>query len=255
MEPEEVELDVASVIVATGFDMEDAAKKETYGYGVYPNVFTSLEFERLVASTGPTDGEIVRRSDDAHPREIAFIQCVCSRDVQSNQYCSAFCCMASVKEAILAKEHVPNVSCTVFYMDLRAFGKGYQEFYERASREFGVEFVRSRPAKIEEDPETGNLYVTYEDTMTTRLRKKEFDMVVLAVGVDPQPLELLTSIDSDGFASISEPYNDPAATQTEGIFVIGMAAEAQDVPDSVMQAGAAAMKAAIIASEGGAQDV
>jgi len=182
-EPQTVELNVASIVVATGFEMLDPKLLPAYGYGKHVNVRTSLEFERLVSATGPTAGEIVRLSDKKHPESIAFIQCVCSRDVRINPNCSAFCCTASVKQAILAKEHIPNVKSTVFYMDLRAFGKGYQEFYDRARDEFGVDFIRGRPAKIEEVPATKNLQVTYEDTRTGRLCKKEVEMVVLAVGV------------------------------------------------------------------------
>lgn len=172
-EAETIELNVASIVVATGFQLLDPTQMSTYGYGKYVNVRTSLEFERLVSATGPTAGEIVRLSDKKHPESIAFIQCVCSRDVRINPNCSAFCCTASVKQTILAKEHLPDVKCTVFYMDLRAFGKGYQEFYDRARGEFGVEFVRGRPAKIEEVPGSRNLVITYEDTSRDDLSRKK----------------------------------------------------------------------------------
>jgi len=248
-QPEEVELDVASIIVSTGFQLQDPAQIPQYGYRTYANVHTSLEFERLVSSTGPTSGEIVRASDRRHPKSIAFIQCVCSRDVRMNPNCSAFCCMASVKEAILAKEHMPDVECTVFYMDLRAFGKGYQEFYDRAKQEFGIKFVRGRPAKIEEIPGVKNLVLTYEDTLEGRLRKMEVEMVVLAVGVKIDPLEPIINIplDEDGFLKLSSPYLDPVSTGVEGIFAAGVVAGAKDIPDSVTQASAAAMRASILA--------
>jgi heterodisulfide reductase subunit A len=250
-EPEELTLEVAAVIVATGFDLEDARRKEAYGYGIYPNVYTSLEFERLVSSTGPTGGEVVRRSDRKPPESIAFIQCVCSRDFQVNTYCSAICCMASTKQAILAKEHLPDVKCTVFYMDLRAFGKGYQEFYRRAEQEFGIRYIRARPAKVEEDPETRDLYVVYEDTVTSTYHKLRVNMVVLAVGVSPRPPTSLVPVDEDRFARIRDPYLEPVATTRDGIYAVGMAAAAQDIPDSVTQAGAAAMRAAVLAVKGG----
>ncbi len=249
-EPQTIELNVASIVVATGFQMLDPSLLPTYGYGKHANVRTSLEFERLVSATGPTAGEIVRLSDKKHPESIAFIQCVCSRDVRINPNCSAFCCTASVKQAILAKEHIPNVKSTVFYMDLRAFGKGYQEFYDRARGEFGVDFVRGRPAKIEEVPETKNLLVSYEDTQTGRLCKKEVEMVVLAVGVKINPIEQFVNLplEKDGYVGLANPQLDPVSTSRDGIFVAGVAAGAKDIPDTVTQASAAAMKASIIAT-------
>lgn len=249
--PEVVELDVAAIIIATGFQLEDPKKAPNYGYDKYQNVFTSLEFERLVSSTGPTGGEIKRRSDGKVPRRIAFIQCVCSRNVNVNFYCSAFCCMASIKQAILAKEHIPDVDCVIFYMDVRAFGKGYQEFFNRAREEFGIKFIRSRPAKIEEVPETKNLVVVYENTEVGRLEKMEADMVVLAVGAKMNPVEISLPLDEDRFVKVRDMYLDPISTTMEGIFVAGLAAGPKDIPDSVTQGSAAAMRAAIIAGGGG----
>ncbi len=246
---EEIELDVASIIVATGFQLQDPRLIPQYGYATHENVHTSLEFERLVSSTGPTVGEIVRASDKKHPNSIAFIQCVCSRDMRMNPSCSAFCCMASVKQAILAKEHLPGVDCTVFYMDLRAFGKGYQEFYDRARIEFGVKFIRGRPAKIEEVPETKNLILTYEDTNEGRLNKMEVEMAVLAVGVKINPIEsfIHVPLDEDGYVKLANPYLDPVSTGVNGIFAAGVVAGAKDIPDSVTQGSAAAMRASVLA--------
>lgn len=249
-QPKEVTLNVASIIFATGFELEDPRRREEYGYGKYQNVYTHLEFERLLSATGPTGGELVRRSDGKHPKRIAFIQCVCSRDILTNPYCSAICCMSSTKEAILAKEHLPEIDCTVFYMDLRAFGKGYQDFYQRAENEFGIKFIRSRPAKIEEDPQTKNLIVTYEDTTTSEYRKMEFDMVVLAVGIKPITLEKFFPVEEDRFAKKENPFLDPVLSPVEGIYITGMIGGPKDIPDSVAEAGAAAMKAAIWAFRG-----
>ena len=247
--PEEIKLDVASIIVATGFQMQDPTRIPEYGYRTHVNVHTSLEFERLVSSIGPTTGEIVRASDKKPPKSIAFIQCVCSRDVRINPNCSAFCCTASVKQAILAKEHLPGVDCTIFYMDLRAFGKGCQEFYDRARTEFGIRFVRGRPAKIEEAPGTKNLTLTYEDTSEGRLKKMEVDMAVLAVGVKINPIEPFTNVplDEDGYIKLANPYLDSVSTEVDGIFAAGVVAGAKDIPDSVMQASAAAMRASVLA--------
>ena len=249
--PEEIELGISSIIFATGFRLDDAGKRPEYGYGRYANVYTHLEFERLLSSTGPTDSEIIRRSDGKHPKKIAFIQCVCSRDILTNPYCSAICCMASTKEAVLAKEHLPEVDCIIFYMDLRAFGKGYQEFYNRAKKEFGVKYIKSRPAKIEEDHETKNLIITYEDVTETRYMKMEVDMVVLAVGVRPNPLREFIPLEDDGFAKKKDPYIDPIASPIEGIYIAGISGGPKDIPDSVTEASAAAMKAVIWAIKGG----
>jgi len=249
---ETVELNVASIIIATGFQFQDPTRLAEYGYGKHVNVRTSLEFERLISATGPTAGQIVRLSDRAHPKSIAFVQCVCSRDVRINPNCSAFCCTASVKQAILAREHLPEVECTVFYMDLRAYGKGYQEFYDRARGEFQVEFIRSRPAKIEEVPENKNLIITYEDTRSGRLMKKEVEMVVLAVGVKMNPIQEFVNLplDEDGYVQLSGSYLDSVSTRVGGIFAAGVVAGAKDISDSVTQASAAAMRASILATEG-----
>lgn len=247
--PEDIELDVAAVIFATGYDliMDANFLKEQYGYGVYANVYTNLEYERIVSATGPTSGEIVRRSDKKHPKKIAFIQCVCSRDARVNPSCSAVCCMASVKEAILTKEHMHEVDVSVFYMDLRAFGKGYQEFYDRSRDEFGVRFIRSKPAKIVEDPSTKNLIVHYEDTQKSEFIKEEFDMVVLAVGVKPRLPDSFIPVAEDLFAQLKDPIMEPVSSPLPGIFVIGMLSGPKDIPDSVVQASAAAMKASLLA--------
>ena len=248
--PEEVKLDVAAIIIATGAQIYDAKKISEYGYGKYQNVYIHLEFERLVSATGPTGGEIVRRSDGKHPKRIAWIQCVGSRDVRFKSYCSAFCCMASTKQAILAKEHLPDVECTIYYMDIRAFGKGFEEFVERAKKEFGIRYVRGRVVEILEDPETKNLIVKYEDTSESYMKKEEYDMVILAVAIGPNiPGSIPVDLDRDGFPKLKDPFLDPVSTNKEGIFVIGIAAGAKDIPDSVIEAGAAAARAAEIAKK------
>ncbi len=245
--PEEFEIDAAAVIIATGAQLYDARNIPYYGYGQYENVYTNLEFERLLSSTGPTGGEIVRR-DGKHPKRIAWIQCVGSRDVRFKSYCSSFCCMASTKQAILAKEHLPDVECTIFYMDIRAFGKGFEEFVKRAKEEFGVRYVRGKVVEIVEDPETKNLIVKYEDTSESYMKKEEFDMVVLALAVGPnRPEGVPLEYDEDGFAKLKDPYLDPVTTTVDGIYVVGIAAGAKDIPDSVIEASAAAVKAAEIA--------
>lgn len=245
--PETIELNVAAIIIATGMELYNARNIPEYGYGKYQNVYTHLEFERLVSATGPTQGEIVRRSDGKHPKRIAWIQCVGSRDVRFNSYCSAFCCMAATKEAILAKEHLPDVECTIYYMDIRAFGKGFNEFVERAKKEFGIRYVRGKVVKIDEDPKTKNLVLTYEDTASSYMKKGEHDMVVLAVAIRPSPPPLPVDLTADGFVKLRDPYLDPVSTTKEGIFVVGVVVGAKDIPDSVTEASAAAARAALIA--------
>ncbi|MFQ5976448.1 MAG: NAD(P)-binding protein, partial [Candidatus Hydrothermarchaeales archaeon] len=144
----EVELNVGTIIIATGFKLEDPAKKPEYGFGVYDNVITSMQLERLLSPSGPTCGEVERPSDEKHPKKVAFLQCVCSRDTNTNIYCSRYCCMQAIKEAILLKEHDKEVEVTIFYIDIRAFGKGYEELYNRGKSEFGIKFVKGRAAEI-----------------------------------------------------------------------------------------------------------
>jgi len=243
-----IEINVAAIIVATGLDLYDARNIPEYGYGKYQNVYTHLEFERLVSSTGPTNGELIRRSDGKHPKKIAWIQCVGSRDIRFNHYCSAFCCMAATKQAILAKEHIPDVDTTIYFMDMRAFGKGFYEFFKRAMTEYGVKYVRGKVVKIIENPHNKNLILFYEDTLHSYMKKEEFDMVVLSVAVRPNKISSIPlKTDKGGFIQLMDPYLDTVSTSMEGIFVIGGAAEARDIPDSVTMASSAAIKASTIA--------
>jgi len=237
---------VDAIVVATGYRFVDPRHPalSIYGYGKYQNVYTNIEFERILDSRGPTGGEILRRSDKKHPKRIVFIQCVGSRDYRINPYCSAYCCMASIKQAVLAKEHEPGVDIVILYMDIRAFGKGFQEFYERAVKEFGIRFVRGRPAKIVEDPNTKNLIVYYENTLKGTIEKIEADMVVLALGIVPNPpdfMKRLGLVEPDGRVKIKDP-SDPIATPVEGLFIAGMLAGPKDIPDSVAQGSAVAMR-------------
>ena len=156
--PEEIKLKAGTIIVATGYDEFDATLKEEYGYGVYDNVITTLELERMINPAGPTGGHVIRPSDGKHPHKVVFIQCVGSRDLKvGNPYCSRICCMFALKNAQLIKMHEPDAEVYICYMDIRAFGKGYEEYYQRAQEQFGVKFIRGRPACISEDPETKNL--------------------------------------------------------------------------------------------------
>jgi len=249
-QPEIISLTVGAIIIATGYKLFDARKKSEYGYGRYQNVITNLELERLLNASGPTGGHIMRLSDGRIPKKVAFIQCVGSRDCHAgNPWCSEVCCMCSIKNGILLKEHVHDVEVTIFYLDIRAFGKGFEEFYQRAKDEFGIHFIRGRVAKIIEIPKTENLIIRAENTETSEVVEKEFDMVILSVGIEPSSgiselsKILNVPIDDHGFLRENNIKMNPIATKTEGIFVAGAAQGAKDIPDSVADASAAAIKA------------
>ncbi|HDM27067.1 MAG TPA: CoB--CoM heterodisulfide reductase iron-sulfur subunit A family protein [Candidatus Bathyarchaeota archaeon] len=208
------------------------------------------ELERIVSAAGPMGGHIIRPSDGKIPRRVAFIQCVGSRDKRfGNPYCSRVCCMYAIKNAILLKEHLHEVDVTIFYMDIRTYGKGFEEFYKRAEEEFGIKFVRGRVSEIEEDPETKNLRVIVENTETGEILQEEFDMVVLSVGlVPPKGVKELSKIlgvpvDEYGFFVEKDIMTSPMETKAEGIFLAGTALGPKDIPDSVAEASAAAMRA------------
>ena len=247
--PEEIELEVGSIILATGFKLDDPSKKSEYGYGVYSNVITSLQIERLLSPSGPTEGEVLLPSNEEHPKKVAFLQCVCSRDANTNLYCSRYCCMQAIKEAILLKEHDPEVDVTIFYMDIRAFGKGYEEFYNRARSEFGIRFVKGRVAEIAQK-EDKTLITRSEDMEGGGVVDDEFDLVVLSVGAVsnllPEDLGIDLAVGKDGFIDAKDPYLNAAETAIPGIFVAGCAESPKDIPDSVTQASAAAIQASLV---------
>ncbi|MCY3413429.1 MAG: CoB--CoM heterodisulfide reductase iron-sulfur subunit A family protein [Candidatus Heimdallarchaeota archaeon] len=246
---EVVELDVGSIIFATGLYPYSPVERNDYGYNDIPDVITSLEFERLISSTGPTEGHVHRLSDGKTPSKVAFIQCVGSRSELSNYYCSRFCCMVSIKEAVLMKDHYPDSECTIFHMDIRAFGKGFQEFYNRSISDYGVKYIKGKVGKIEQN--NGSLLLKYEDVEKGKTLEDHFDLVVLAVGAVPSvvkfPIQL--SLGDDTFVQVKDRYLDPVATSVDGIFIAGVGESPKDIPDSVVQAGAAAMRASIICTE------
>ncbi len=254
-EEEKEKIDVGSIILALGFDEFNPEIKKEYGYGVYPNVVTSIEFERLLSATGPTGGMVLRPSDFEIPRKVAFIQCVGSRDEQCDRsYCSSVCCMYAIKEAIIAKEHTEGLDCKIFFMDIRTFGKEFEDYYNRAQEEYKIGFTRSRPANIREDPETRNLIITFVENGEPE--EEEFDMVVLSVGIDaPKDAGRLSEklgieLNRHNFAATNK--FSPLSTSKEGIFVCGAFSSPKDIPDAVAQASGAASKAsAVVASERG----
>ncbi len=237
-------LDVGAIIVAPGVEHFQAARRGEYGFARYENVVTNIQFERILSASGPTGGEVKRPSDGARPNRIAFIQCVGSRDaVTGNTYCSAFCCMAAIKEAILAREHAPDANVTVFCMDIRAFGKGFDRFYQRAKDEYGVEFVQGMISRVVELPRTRNLRVSYVAQSGERV-DRELDIVVLSTGLQPGENLRQTADKLDlrlnrfGFCD-TNPL-EPVRTSRDGIFVAGVFQEPKDVPETVMQGSSAA---------------
>ena len=256
MQDEFVELDIGTIIVATGMDVYDPTELDEFGYTRYENVITAMEFERLICAGGPTAGHFIRPSDRKLPMRVGYIQCVGSRSQQrGNPYCSNVCCMVTIKNSLLLKDHYPEVQCYVFYMDIRAFGKGFEDLYMR-SKEEGVRYIRGIPGDVEEDPETKNLKLTVENTTTGLLENYELDMLVLAQGVTPRGdspelrQKLTLSKTADGFLMESHPKLKPVDAPTRGIYIAGCAESPKDVKDSVTQAGAAAARASILLNTG-----
>lgn len=256
MKDEEVELKVAAIIVAIGYDLWDPSVAAEYGYGKYPNVFTAMEYERMINAAGPTGGHIKRRSDGEHPKRMAFIQCVGSRNPQmGHPYCCAVCCMFSVKEAMLAKEHYDDIQSTIFYKDLRTCAKNFFEYAERARRDYGVRTINS-DGTVKENKDNHNPIVVYD--VGGRPVEEEFDLVVLANTLIPRKdageLAKILGIKQDEFgfyASIDSVMN-PGVTGVPGIFIAGYCAGPADIPESVAQGSRAAAKAMqIIAQAGG----
>ncbi len=268
------QVNVGAVILAPGYQIYRAELSEEYGLGRYPNVVTSLQFERLLSASGPTRGHVKRPSDGASPKRIAFLQCVGSRD-QSHDYCSSVCCMYAAKEAIMALEHAKvegndgKVECQVFFMDTRAFSKGYEEYYRRAEKKYGVKYTRSRISALRENPATGNLVVRYasaEDaetrghgdtekdsprhyvTASPRLIEEEFDLVVLSVGMEiaesVKQLGRKLGIELDPYGFCHTTLFDPLQSSRAGVYVAGPFREPKDIPETVMEASGAATAAA-----------
>ncbi|MGD2147678.1 MAG: FAD-dependent oxidoreductase, partial [Anaerolineae bacterium] len=254
------DLDVGAILLAPGFVAYHAEGAAEYGWGRYANVMTSLQFERLLNASGPTHGHAKRPSDGETPKHIAFIQCVGSRD-QNHDYCSSACCMYATKEAMLAIEHEPETEVTVFMVDMRAFSKGYEEYYQRAQARYGIEYVRCRVSEVKEDPLTQNLVLRYVDgrgsgqpgsTQSPVIREEEFDLVVLSLGMEvPESVRDLghcLGIELDGYGFVRTDPFAPLETSRSGIFALGPFQEPKDIPESVVEAsGAAGLAGALLA--------
>ncbi|RLI95394.1 MAG: disulfide reductase [Candidatus Altiarchaeales archaeon] len=245
------EIDVGAIIIATGFQLYDAKNKIEYGYGKYKNVITNLDFERILSADGPTKGKLIRPSDNKKPESVAFIQCVGSRDESANKYCSVYCCMTSLKHALLIKEKSPETKVYIYYIDIRACGKDFEEFYRRV-RQNGVRFIKGLPPRIDEDPNTNDLLLISEDIDMGRVFKNRVDMIVLATGMVPSPhvdtimKKLHLAQSRDGFIMEAHPKLRPIDTNIAGVFLAGCAQFPKSIPEVVAQAGNAAIASADI---------
>jgi heterodisulfide reductase subunit A len=248
-----VKLDTGAVILAGGYELFDARLKGEYGYGRWPNVVTSLEYERILSAAGPYAGQILRSSDRRPPRRIAWIQCVGSRDNHIGQeYCSAVCCMSATKQAIITREHAENTEASIFCIDIRAQGKGSDRFYERSQSDNVVRYVRSMISRVIPNPEDDTLSITYA-APDHRIREEVYDMVVLSVGFCPNPslvklaVRMGIQLNPNGFCN-SNPL-DTVVTSRPGIYVCGVAQGPKDIPDSVQQGSSAAERATALLAD------
>ncbi len=240
---EMLNLDVGAIIVAPGFEEFDARLKGEFGYGDYPNVVNSIEFERILSASGPYKGQILRPSDLKHPVKVAFIQCVGSRDSSCDSgYCSSVCCMYATKEAIIAKEHEKQIEPTIFFMDMRAFGKDFDKYYNRAQKEYGIRYIRCIPSGIKQVQQTKNLVMRYLEN--GEFIDEEFDLVVLSVGLKPtEEMKAMAGrlgLDLNKYGFCETDTFSPVETSQPGIYVCGAFEGPKDIPETVMQASGAA---------------
>jgi heterodisulfide reductase subunit A len=246
MQPEIVEREVGAIVAATGFDLQLGESAAQLGYQRSLDVMDGLEFERMLSASGPTSGEIRRPSDGQVPKDVVFIQCVGSRDPEHGvPYCSRICCMYTAKHALLLKHKVPDSRAFIFYMDIRAGGKDYEEFVHRAMEEERVMYIRGRVSQVIED--NGKLKVLGVDTLSGRSVEIDADMVVLAAAMEPADRgeiagKLRIAADTHGFFKEAHPKLRPVETLTAGIFLAGAAQAPKDIPETVSQASAAASK-------------
>jgi heterodisulfide reductase subunit A len=258
MQDEELTFRVGTIVVATGMEPYDPTPLDEYGYTRFRNIVTTLEFERLINAGGPTKGEVLRLSDLKVPKSVAFIQCVGSRspgNPKANPYCSNICCMNTIKDTLMLKEHYPHVEVKVFYMDIRAFGKGFEDLYHR-SKGKGVRYIRGLPGDVQEDPESNDLILFVENTSMDRLERHHVEMVVLSQGLVPSKdmgkIQEMLSLQKtpDGFYLEAHPKLQPVDSASKGIFFAGTAEGPKDIKDAVTQASAAAARAARVMSPG-----
>ncbi len=246
-----VELNVGSVIVATGTDYYGPQEASEYGYGRFQNVVTSFELERILSAGGPTRGELIRITDGKPPKRVAFIQCVGSRNTKREiDYCSRICCMNAIKDSLIVREFFPDAEIIVFYIDIRAFGKEFDEFYSRSLDE-DVKYIRSKPSKITEDPKTGDLILSYENTETAKIEEITVDLAVLSSALVPHDdtadlaATLGVETDADGFFTMKNSCSRPMESTKEGVYLCGCNTAPKDITDAIAEACGAALKASV----------
>ena len=247
------EIEVGSVVMTPGFEEFQGGLKYDFGFGHYPDVVSSIQFERILSASGPFGGHVQRPSDGKTPRRIAFLQCVGSRDLACRSgYCSSVCCMYAIKQAVIAKEHVKNVEVTVFFMDMRTYGKDFERYFERAKSQYGVRFVRARASDIVRKDGSGALTVQFSPE-SGGVAQEDFDLVVLSVGLKPPAgapalaRKIGVRLDADGFVWTAPDH--PLRTSRPGVFAAGAATGPKDIPESVIQASAAACEAGRLLAE------
>jgi heterodisulfide reductase subunit A len=245
-----VELDIGAIIVATGIDYFDPREASEFGYTRFENVVTSLELERLLSSVGPSRGELIRFTDRRHPEKIAFIQCVGSRNMKQDiPYCSRICCMNAIKDALIIREHFPKAKIDIFYIDIRAFGKGFEELYRRSLSDDNISYIRAKPSKVVEDPQTHNPIAMFENPETGRIERNAYDLVVLSSALVPSEgsVELARVLgiqsDKDRFFKQKDPCAFPIDSTRAGIYLCGCAVSPKDITDSIAEASGAAARA------------
>jgi heterodisulfide reductase subunit A-like polyferredoxin len=247
---EEMEIEVGAILLAPGYQSFDPESRPQYGYKRFPNVVTSVEYERILSASGPFHGHVVRLSDQKEPRKIAFIQCVGSREEEQN-YCSSVCCMYSTKEAVITKEHAPETEITLFYMDMRAYGKEFDKYIDRTQKEYGIKYVRCRITEIEEITKSHDLKIRYE-TEDGELLEGKFNLVVLSVGLKPpakiEEIRERLGIELNKYNFIRTSPWAPEETTRPGIYVCGASSEPRDIPETVTQAAGAAAKISALLS-------
>jgi heterodisulfide reductase subunit A-like polyferredoxin len=250
-ETEFIDINAGAVIVTTGYDQIAPEVKKEYGYGQYKNIIHALQFERILSASGPTGGKLLRPSDNSIPKKIAFIQCVGSRDINQCDYCSRVCCMYAIKTAVIAKEHEPSIEeIEILYMDIRTYGKDFEQYYHRAEDEVGIKFSHGRPAEVAEDPDTKDIVIKVGHITEERVEELKANLVVLCAAIVPSKgtaeLAEVLGIDLDKWGFFKEKHINgwPIDSTREGIYIAGCCTSPKDIPDSVAEASAAAARAA-----------
>ena len=251
--PEIIRIEAGAVVISTGFVPALTVEEGEFGYGRYRNVVTSLQYERMLSATGPYDGHLRRPSDEEVPRKVAWIQCVMSRDPARNRpFCSSVCCMHAAKQAVLTRSHEPDTEATIYFMDIRAHGKGFDEYIDRARFRHGVQYRRSMISQVYLNPENENLIIETFDHHLNRKKEEEYDLIVLSSGFKPSDgfidLAKQLGLVMNPYGFLATEFDEPVATSRPGVFVCGGIEAPKDIPETVIQAGAAAAEASILLS-------